>query len=149
MRKWTIPTDEEILAQIPAAEEATRSALDNEPHAKAARYDRQSGKFVVDLLNGTTFIFPAELVEELRSAAAEQLSEVSVTPLGDGLHWETLDVDLGVSSLLAGIFGSTAWMARIRSELAKQAGSTSSEAKARAARENGKKGGRPKKHAQS
>lgn len=60
---------------------------------------------------------------------------------GYGLHWESLDADLTVPGLLAGIFGSTAWMR----ELGRRGGSAASEAKARAARENGRKGGRPRK----
>jgi Protein of unknown function (DUF2442) len=36
-----------------------------------------------------------------------------VTPSGYGLHWESLDVDLGVPQLVAGIFGTKAWMAKL------------------------------------
>jgi hypothetical protein len=67
------------------------------------------------------------------------LAEVEVTPIGFGLHWEKLDADLGVPHLVMGIFGSKAWMR----ELARRGGSVTSAAKARASRENGKKGGRP------
>lgn len=146
MAEWTW-TDKEIDEEYVKACEATRIARETEPHGRAARYDRESGKFIVDLLNGATFIFPPDLVEGLRGAHPDHLAEVEVTPIGDGLHWETLDVDFSVANLLLGIFGSKAWMARIRSEIARRAGSTTSEAKARAARQNGRKGGRPRKTA--
>lgn len=60
---------------------------------------------------------------------------------GHGLHWEALDADFTVPGLLMGLFGTRAWMAR---EQARLAGATTSAAKALAARENGKKGGRPR-----
>jgi hypothetical protein len=44
-------------------------------------------------------------------------------------------------SLLHGVYGGKKWM----SELARRAGAATSEAKARAARINGAKGGRPRK----
>jgi hypothetical protein len=46
-----------------------------------------------------------------------------------------------VAGLVAGVFGTRAWMA----ELGRKGGSVTSEAKASAVRENGKKGGRLRK----
>ena len=60
-----------------------------------------------------------------------------------GLHWEKLDADLSIASLVVGIFGSHAWMR----EIARRGGAVSTLAKAAAARANGAKGGRPKKSA--
>ena len=60
-----------------------------------------------------------------------------------GLHWEKLDADLSIASLVVGIFGSHAWMR----ELARRGGPASSPTKSAAARANGAKGGRPKKSA--
>jgi hypothetical protein len=51
-----------------------------------------------------------------------------------------LDIDLSIPGLLAGLFGTTAYIAR-------RAGRTKSPAKASAARVNGAKGGRPRKSA--
>jgi hypothetical protein len=73
----------------------------------------------------------------------KQLAEVEVTPSGYGLHWESLDVDLGVPELVAGLFGTKAWM----SELGRQGGQSKSSAKAQASRDNGRSGGRPRKTA--
>ena len=62
-----------------------------------------------------------------------------------GLHcyWEALRVDFSVAGLLAGVFGTRAWMA----EVGRRGGRATTEAKAAAARANGAKGGRPKKSA--
>jgi hypothetical protein len=62
-------------------------------------------------------------------------------PTGSALHWESLDADLGVSQLVLGLFGSKTWM----TELGRQGGRLKSVAKVQAARENGKRGGRPRK----
>jgi hypothetical protein len=127
-------------AQFEAAERRGQEMLEREPRAAAARYD--AGRIVIDLVNGCSYAFPTKLVQELQSAGPATLSEIVVDGLGFNLHWPQLDVDLHVPALLAGIFGTRAWMAR---EFARMAGSTTSPAKAQAARENGAKGGRPRK----
>jgi Protein of unknown function (DUF2442) len=80
----------------------------------------------------------------LERASDAELAQVEVLGLGLGLHWERLDVDLSVPGLLAGLFGTKAYIDRQR---AARAGATSSPAKAAAARRNGAKGGRPRKSA--
>ena len=113
-----------------------------EPQAVAARYDAVTGLVHVDLANGAGFHFPARLAEGLDDASDGDLSDIEVSPRGYGLHWPALDVDLSVPGLLAGLFGTRAWMDRQR---AAKAGAARSEKKAAAARSNGMKGGRPKK----
>jgi hypothetical protein len=125
-------------AQIAAAEARGHEAIEREPRAAAARYDRLNDRIVVDLTNGATFAFPPRLCQGLEEASPADLSEVEVMGAGFGLHWERLDVDYRVSGLLNGVFGTAKW-------LAAQAGRRSTPAKAAAARENGKKGGRPRK----
>lgn len=129
--------DEQYERALRAAAAADRA----EPRAAAAFYERKSGRVVVELTNGASFAFPPELAEGLAGASAEDLAQVEVTPSGSGLHWETLEADLSVPGLLAGIFGTRAWMA----ELGRRGGQASTAAKADAARENGRKGGRPRK----
>jgi hypothetical protein len=113
-----------------------------EPRAIAARYDAGSGRVVVDLANGCTFAFPARSLDGLGHADDDQLAQVEVLGAGYGLHWEPLDADFSVPSLLMGLFGTRDWLAR---EQARRAGSTSSAAKSAAARRNGAKGGRPRR----
>lgn len=127
-------------AAIDAALERGRAAHANEPRAAAARYDRASGRVIVDLENGCTFAFPPRLAQGLESATDDQLAAVEILGRGYGLHWEELDVDLSLPGLMAGIFGTKAWMAG-------HAGRATSPAKAAASRANGAKGGRPRKTA--
>jgi hypothetical protein len=128
-------------AQLKAAEARGRKALAEEPRAVAARYDKATGRVVVELANGCSYAFPASLVQDLRGANDEELARVAVDGAGFNLHWPLLDADLYVPALVAGIFGTRVWMAR---ELARIAGRTKSSAKAAAARANGRKGGRPR-----
>jgi hypothetical protein len=114
----------------------------NEPRAKSARYDRRSRRVIVSLTNGCTFAFPARDAEGLEGASDAALANVEILGAGAGLHWKRLDVDLSVPGLLAGLFGTKAWMDRQR---ASNAGSARSPEKAAAARANGKRGGRPPK----
>ena len=127
-------------AQIDAALERGRAAQRHEPRAASTCYDRSSGRVIVELTNGCTFAFPPQLAQGLEAATEEQLAQVEILGTGYGLHWEALDADLSIPGLLAGLFGTRAY-------LAQQAGRTTSDAKAAAARANGAKGGRPRRTA--
>jgi hypothetical protein len=127
-----------------AAEARGRALTATGARAVAARHDPSSGRVAVELVNGCTFLFPTRLVEGLAGAPDDALADVIVEGQGFNLHWPALDTDLHVPALVAGVFGTKAWM---RSALAREAGRTSSPAKAAAARANGLKGGRPRKQA--
>ena len=129
--------------QMDAALARGREMMAHDPRAVAARYDSQSGMIVVELSSGCTFAFPARRVEELETATDAEIAEVEILPPGFGLHWPSRDADLSLQGLMNGKFGTRRWM----SELARRAGSTTSPAKAAAARANGAKGGRPRKTA--
>src|SRR5690625_4159106 len=51
------PTD----AEFAAAEVRGRKMLVTEPRATSARYDRKSGRVVIDLVNGCSYAFPNEV----------------------------------------------------------------------------------------
>jgi hypothetical protein len=102
-------TDEELAA----AEERGRIAEATEPRAVSARYDRESGRIVVELKYSCTFSFPARLAQGLQNATDAQLAEVEVISSGYGLHWETLNEDHAVPHLVAGLFGSRKYMASL------------------------------------
>ena len=118
-----------------------RRAL-SEPRAAQARYDRHTGRVVVDLTNGCSFVFPARSLQGLARASDAALANIEILGSGYGLHWPSLDADFTVPGLLMGVFGTRAWMV---SELARRAGQAMSPAKAAAARANGRKGGRPRR----
>lgn len=108
------------------------------PTPSSARFDRASGRIIVEFTNDTAFLFPARRLQGLENASDAEIAEVEL--LGEtGLHWETLDVDFRISGLMAGIFGNAGFM-----EAARRGGQSKSAAKIAASRENGKKGGRPR-----
>ena len=134
-------TQQQIEAQIDKALEAAEAINSREPRAEAVFFDSDGERVVIHFTNGATFSFPTAAVEELANLSNTVLAEVTLTPGGKGLRWETPDLDLSIQGLLMGIFGSKQWMA----ELGRQGGAVKTERKAAAARENGKKGGRRRK----
>jgi len=135
---------DDLGKMIAEAEERGQRSLHTEPRARTARYDRRTGRVHVALTNGCSFAFPARSAQGLERASDADLAQVEILGLGLALHWDRLDVDLSVPGLLAGLFGTKAYMDRQR---AAWAGAAKSAAKAAAARRNGAKGGRPRKPA--
>jgi hypothetical protein len=132
--------------QIESATKRASDRLAKDPYAVAARYDAERGLIVIDLSTGYSVSFPAGRAQGLAQASPSALAEIEITPPGYGLHFPKLDADLWIPALLEGVFGSRAWMA---AQLGAQGGKATSEAKAAAARANGKRGGRPVKSRQA
>lgn len=113
------------------------------PIAVAARYDRRIARIVVTLSSSLQIAFTSRSAQGLERALPTELMDVEVTPSGLGLHFPKLDADIYLPALLEGHLGTKNWIAA-------QAGhavvKTTSRAKAEAARENGKLGGRPRKN---
>lgn len=103
------------------------------PKAVSARFDRRTRRLVVGLDSGLDFSFDPAASQDLAAAAAESLATVVIDGRGGCLHFPALDVDLSVARLLEGFLGPMSWTQR--------------EARAAASRENGKRGGRPRKAA--
>lgn len=122
--------------------EERMATLRDAGHAVSARYDRRRSRVVVALNTGVELTFPARLAEGLADASPDSLADIEISPAGLGLHWPKLDADLYVPALLQGVLGSKQWMAR---QLGAQGGRSRTASKVAASRENGRKGGRPKK----
>lgn len=115
-------------------------------YAVSARYDRRSARVVVKLSTDVEIRFPARLAEGLTKASADDLVNIEISPSGLGLRWPTLDADLYVPGLISGQLGSKQWMA---AQLGVTGGKARSTAKTASSRNNGRKGGRPRKDAAS
>jgi hypothetical protein len=127
-------------AEIEAAYRRYEERLATEPLAISVRYDRRRDAIVVRMNNEAELTIPRRLLQGLRDATPDNLRGGEVADAGTALTWPALDADFTVLSLLRGVYGGRRWM----SELARHAGSTTSPAKAAAARLNGRKGGRPR-----
>lgn len=112
------------------------------PTAVAARYDPDLGRIVISLSSGLDISFRPEDAQGLETAQREDLASIEVSPSGQGIHFPKLDADLFVPALLEGLLGSKAWMA---ARIGAEGGRSRSDAKAAAARSNGRRGGRPRK----
>jgi Protein of unknown function (DUF2442) len=133
-------TQQQIDAQIDRSIANAKTIDEREPRASLAFYDEPNARLIIHFLNGAIFSVPVNTIEELAPLESEVLAEVTLTPSGKGLRWDTPDIDLSITGLLLGIFGSFSWMA----ELGHKGGKVKTHKKAAAARENGKKGGRPR-----
>jgi hypothetical protein len=135
-------TEAELDAMFELARERGEETLRREPRARRAYYDPQTDRLVIDLINGTTFMVPHQLIQGLSGADPELVAGVEIPDkFGLSLHWEKLDADFSVGGLVRGVFGTRLWMA----ELGRKGGRSTSAAKRAAARANGKRGGRPPK----
>ena len=113
-----------------------------EPTARSAWYDQRTGRVVIALSTGLDISFPSNLAQGLEKARPDDLDIIEITPSGFGLHFPKLDADLYLPGLLEGFLGSKHWMA---ARLGARGGQSKSKPKAKAARANGKLGGRPKR----
>lgn len=129
-------------AEFDAANRRAEAKLRRFPRAMKARYEQNKDRVVLTLSTGLELAIPRTKVQGLRNAKAEQLHLIRISPSGFGIHFPKLDADIYLPALLQGFLGAKRWMA---GELGKVGGSTSSAAKAAAARANGKLGGRPRK----
>lgn len=115
-----------VDTMIDAAIAEGRRRLDKDPRALNVHFDRIADRVVIELVDVCAYAFPPRLVQDLQHASADDLAVVKVDGAGFNLHWPTLDVDLYVPALVAGIFGTRAWMTR---ELARVAGQSTSPAR--------------------
>jgi len=110
------------------------------PRAVSARYDRASGRVVIDLSSKLRVSFSPRDAQGLEHAKPSQLEDIEISPSGFGIHFPKLDADLYLPGLLEGFLGSTKWMA---ARLGQLGGRSQSRAKKVASRANGRLGGRP------
>jgi hypothetical protein len=133
-------SEQELDRQFVEATRRGKLAAASAVRAQGVTYDPDLERIIIDVDGDRSFSFSKKLVEGLGDASPEHSAHVKITPDGTGLRWNQLDIDLGISELLAGVYGTRKWMA----SLGHKGGSVKSAAKTVAARENGKKGGRPR-----
>ena len=140
--KNRILTDEEVERLVANAERGPDPYDEIEPRAVKAWYDADRNLVFFTLKNGCVFGFPPESDPwvGLEGATPAQLGQVEPEADGEAIRWEEINADVSVPGLLLHLLSVKAWYA-------KWLGGAKSEAKAAAARENGKKGGRPRKDA--
>jgi hypothetical protein len=129
-----VTTDAEIEAALEKAK-----AHENDPRAQTVEHIPDLNLLIVGLSNGRRLVLPIEDLQGLGKAAHKQLQNYELPGRGTGISFPDLDVDLYVPALIEGVYGNRRWMA----QLGRKGGKAKTEAKRRAARANGAKGGRP------
>ena len=128
--------------QFNAANRKGRELQSSVPRALGAFYDKRTRRIVIRLDTKLDVAFAPQDAEGLEKARPSQLEPIEISPSGFGLHFPKLDADIYVPALLEGFLGSRSWMA---SRLGERGGRSKSVAKAAAAKQNGRLGGRPRK----
>ncbi len=120
---------------------AAKSAKREEPFDVVdAGYDRKADTLDLTLRKGLTVRVPRSQIRELASAKPGDVARVEIQPGGDGISFRSINVDIYLPGLLADELGPL-----FAKALGRRARGRSSDKKAASSRENGRKGGRPKK----
>lgn len=128
-------TDEEIEAILQYSESLPK--LDHGPRAVQTSYDDEHRRVMVEFDNGCLLGFPVDLTRA-KDAPRDVLSRVQLMFGGTAVGWPELGTGADLMSLMLRVFRAKAWAGRYL-------GAATSDAKAEAARRNGRKGGRPRK----
>lgn len=128
--------------QMKRAADAARDRLATFPRVTGVHYLADRDRLLIELSNELGLLVDYRSVEGLERARPEDLNDWEISPSGFGLHCPALDADIYVPALIEGRFGSAAYMA---ARLGAAGGRARSPEKAKAARENGRLGGRPRK----
>jgi Protein of unknown function (DUF2442) len=126
--------------QIDSAIARARQFEAHDSRVIRVRYEAKEDLVSLYFADGFKVSIPRKLLQGLERANHSQLSKIEIVGHGTGLHWPLLDVDHYVLGLLAHRFGTKRWM----NEIGRRGGLVKSEAKIKAARINGMKGGRPR-----
>lgn len=131
-----------VDARFAVASDTAKLRIKRGDLAASVVYEPRLRRLRIELFSGVGVSVPVRKIQGLEHASPAIIKTVKITGKGYGLVWPGLDLDVSVSDLVAGLFGTRAWMRA----LARQGGRATSSAKAAAARINGKKGGRPRKN---
>lgn len=134
MTTYDEPSDVELDAEIARAQNRGK---DMQPlYAREMQYLKNEDAFFLRLFSGVTVTVPRAFIPGFGSLSVIELQDVHLAPGGNAIIVNDA-VDYSVPGVLRIIAGIT--------EQRRIAGSSRSEKKAAAVRENGRKGGRPKK----
>lgn len=106
-------------------------------------YDASTGHVVLQLTNDASFRVPVSVFPDVAESSDAVRRTVRLSDDRRGLRWDRLDSEYKSPYLMGVLLGPVAWRQALVSAFA----GIKSPAKARAARANGAKGGRPRKHA--
>ena len=132
------PVTDDVLRRAVARGHQRRPAL----HASAVQYMADSQSLQIGLSDLSAVILPVKNHPELAQLSRTQLDGLVLGFAGSAICLEEQDLHVSIAGLVS---ASVSLMAMADTVVASRNGSRSSASKAVAARENGQKGGRPRK----
>jgi len=135
------PITAEVISRANKRGAATTNAPAAIVHADIEKVDGTPHLRLV-FRDGTRLSVPTSRIEELAGSSAGALKGLHVSPSRDSISFPAIDADIYIPGLLSDLYGSS-----ILAEKGRAGGKRSSPAKTAAVRENGRKGGRPRKKA--
>jgi hypothetical protein len=106
--------------------------------ARAVRYLSASDRIELDMVSGLTISLPRECSPHLAKLTKRAMQAIGLTRFGDAMEIKSKDLQVSIGGLLQRVLGL---------DHSERGGRARTPAKTRAARLNGRKGGRPKKRA--
>ena len=131
-------TDEVLRRAVERGQQRRRPAL----HASAVRYVADSRSLRIDFADQSAVVLPVKNYPELAKLSRAELGRLALGFAGSALCLEEQDLHVSIAGLVS---ASAPLMEMAATVVASRNGSRSSAAKASASRENGQKGGRPRK----
>jgi hypothetical protein len=125
--------------------EAGRRAAESEFRAQAVRYlpDRDAIE-VITVRNGG-FVIPRHLIGALQDVGPDDLARIELWPDGSLIEIDDLDIHVSVDGMVKAALPVLVPGRIVAGLFAAFGGAAKSQAKANSSRQNGKKGGRPKR----
>ncbi len=136
-------------AEFAAALAAGRAEVETEVRAQGVRYVPDRDAIEVLTTRHAGFLIPRGWISALQDGPLEELANLEVWPDGSAIELEDRDIHISVDGLLAAVLPAMLPMGAVAAVFASRGGQATSDAKRSSARENGRKGGRPRKAAKT
>ncbi len=110
-----VPSDQELDAAL------ARSGQEPDgPTITTATYraEPELDLFIFTINDGRRLVIPREQLQAVHKATPEQAANMDLGDFGDTVWWPQIDEGHTLVGLLAGRYGTQAWMARLNRELA-------------------------------
>lgn len=135
--------------EFAAALVAGRMDAEMEIRAQAVRYVADRDAIEITTTRHAGFLIPRGWIVALQDVPVEELAKLEVWPDGSAIELEDRDVQISVDGLLTAMLPAMLPSRTVAAIFASRGGRTTSDAKRSSAKENGRKGGRPRKQARA
>jgi hypothetical protein len=135
--------------EFAAALVAGRMDAEMEIRAQAVRYVADRDAIEITTTRHAGFLIPRGWIGALQDVPVEELAKLEVWPDGSAIELEDRDVQISVDGLLTAMLPAMLPSRTVAAIFASRGGRATSDAKRSSAKENGRKGGRPRKQARA